>query len=92
MLWKCGSEHTAGQQPILLGCVSLQELPYLKISEAANLQVRVQAYNLLNHVNGFVPNHNVQYNAQGVLTDSNAGKDLSVQRPRQLEFSLKLIF
>lgn len=54
------------------------------ILERFELQARVQAYNLLNHVNRYAPATN--------LDDANAGRDLNLQRPRQLEFSLRLIF
>jgi len=66
-----------------------------RIGEGFNAQVRVQAYNVLNHVNRSAPNRNVEGPIiGGVLqpNDSNAGRDTSLQKPRQMEFSLKLIF
>ncbi len=54
------------------------------ISEAFNIQVRISAFNVLNHVNRSTPNGNIE--------DTNFGKDFSEQRRRQLEFALKLIF
>ena len=66
-----------------------------RIGEGFNAQARVQAYNLFNHINGSVPNKNVEGPIlNGVLkpNDSNAGRDTSLQRSRQLEFSLKLIW
>jgi hypothetical protein len=55
-----------------------------KLWESGTLQARVQAYNVLNHINKFAPNTD--------LTGNNGGKDTSLQRARQLEFALKLIF
>ena len=55
------------------------------ISEDFNVQVRISAYNVLNRVNRSFPN--------GDFNNTNDfGKDMSEQRRRQLEFSLKLIF
>ncbi len=61
-----------------------KNIPIRAISEAFNVQVRVSAFNVLNHVNRSAPIANI--------TDSNFGKDFSEQRRRQLEFALKLIF
>lgn len=54
------------------------------ISEAFNVQVRVSAFNLLNHVNRSTPN--------GDIESGDFGRDFSEQRRRQLEFALKIIF
>jgi hypothetical protein len=54
------------------------------ISEEFNVQLRVQVYNVLNHVNRFRPRSD--------LGDSLFGTDTSEQNRRQLEFSLKLLF
>ncbi|MEZ5306640.1 MAG: TonB-dependent receptor [Pyrinomonadaceae bacterium] len=54
------------------------------ISEAFNVQLRIQLYNVLNHVNRSTPNGNIE--------DGNFGKDFSEQRRRQTEFGLKIIF
>lgn len=56
----------------------------LHITEGVNIQLRAQAYNLFNHVNGFRPN--------GDLNSGNFGIDTAEQRRRQLEFGLRLIF
>jgi hypothetical protein len=55
-----------------------------QISEEFNVQLRVQAYNVLNHVNRFRPRND--------LGDSLVGRDTSEQFRRQLEFALKLFF
>lgn len=54
------------------------------ISEAFNVQLRISAFNVLNHVNRATPNGNIE--------DANFGRDFSEQRRRQLEFALKIIF
>jgi len=54
------------------------------ISERFNVQLRFQAYNLLNHVNGFRPRND--------LSDPLLGIDTNEQRRRQLEFGLRLEF
>jgi hypothetical protein len=55
------------------------------ISEEFKVQLRISAYNVLNRVNRSFPN--------GDFNNTNDfGKDMSEQRRRQLEFSLKLIF
>jgi outer membrane receptor protein involved in Fe transport len=56
----------------------------LHVTEGFNIQLRAQAYNLFNHVNGFRPN--------GDLNSGNFGIDTAEQRRRQLEFGLRLIF
>jgi hypothetical protein len=57
-------------------------LPFMGESGAA--QFRVQAYNVLNHVNGFRPRND--------LGDSLFGIDTFEQTRRQLEFSLKILW
>ncbi len=54
------------------------------ISNAFNVQLRISAFNVLNHVNRSAPNGNIE--------DNNFGKDFSEQRRRQMEFGLKIIF
>lgn len=54
------------------------------ISERFNVQLRFQAYNVLNHVNGFRPRND--------LGDSLFGIDTNEQRRRQLEFGLRFEF
>ncbi len=61
-----------------------KNFPIRKISEVFNVQVRVSAFNLLNHVNRGTPNGNIE--------DGNFGKDNSEQSRRQMEFALKIIF
>jgi hypothetical protein len=54
------------------------------VTETFNVQLRAQAYNLFNHVNGFRPNTD--------LNSGNFGIDTAEQRRRQLEFGLRLVF
>ena len=56
----------------------------LHLTETVTAQLRIQAYNLFNHVNGFRPTND--------LDSSNFGIDTSEQRRRQLEFGFRLIF
>jgi hypothetical protein len=56
----------------------------IHIAEAVSAQLRVQAYNLFNHVNGFRP--------QNDLNNVFFGIDTAEQRRRQLEFGFRLIF
>lgn len=56
----------------------------LHLTESVTVQLRAQAYNLFNHVNGFRP-----------VNDFNSalfGIDTSEQRRRQLEFGMRLTF
>jgi len=62
-----------------------KNFPISSISDAFNIQFRFSAYNVLNRVNRSSPNGDI----------NNAGdfaRDISEQRRRQAEFSLKLIF
>jgi hypothetical protein len=56
----------------------------LHFTEDLNVQLRIQAYNVFNHLNGYRPVNN--------LTDPNFGRDTSEQRRRQLEFGVRVIF
>ncbi|PYS93170.1 MAG: hypothetical protein DMF64_05670 [Acidobacteria bacterium] len=61
-----------------------KNFPVRWLGEAGAAQLRVQAYNVLNHVNRFRPRND--------LGDSLVGIDTSEQNRRQLEFSFKLLF
>ncbi|HEY6119997.1 MAG TPA: TonB-dependent receptor [Pyrinomonadaceae bacterium] len=56
----------------------------MKVTETFNIQLRAQAYNLFNHLNGFRPVND--------LNSRDFGRDTAEQRRRQLEFGLRLIF
>ncbi len=56
----------------------------MRVTEGFTIQLRAQAYNLFNHVNGFRPVND--------LNSGDFGRDTSEQRRRQLEFGLRLIF
>jgi hypothetical protein len=76
------------------------------VTEGFNVQTRFQAYNVFNHVNRNVPNRNIEgcfvsgvfndatctANSLGAANNANIGIDTSLQRPRQLEFGIKLLF
>jgi hypothetical protein len=55
------------------------------ISEEFRVQFRVQAFNVLNHVNRNIPTRELN-------NTGDRGRDRSIQRPRQFEFSIKLLF
>ncbi|MFN2597851.1 MAG: TonB-dependent receptor domain-containing protein [Pyrinomonadaceae bacterium] len=56
----------------------------LHVTETFNIQLRAQAYNLFNHVNGFRPVND--------LNSAQFGIDTAEQRRRQLEFGMRLLF
>jgi hypothetical protein len=56
-----------------------------KISEAFAVQLRFQAYNVLNHTNHSVPSHDIS-------DTSFFGIDRTVQQSRLLEWALKILF
>jgi hypothetical protein len=56
----------------------------MRFAENLNVQLRLQAFNVFNHLNGYRPVND--------LGDSNFGRDTSEQRRRQLEFGLRVIF
>jgi hypothetical protein len=62
-----------------------KNLPVGFINEQAAVQIRITAFNVLNHVNRGRPNANL-----GDL--GSFGKDLNEQRRRQLEFGVRLVF
>ncbi|HEX8720365.1 MAG TPA: carboxypeptidase regulatory-like domain-containing protein [Pyrinomonadaceae bacterium] len=62
-----------------------KNIPVPAISEDFKVQLRVQAYNVMNHVNRFVPNRDLN-------NGTNLGFDTSLQNPRQLEFAVKILF
>ena len=71
-----------------------KNFPIRSISEAFNVQIRISAYNVLNHVNRGTPDGNIN---DTDFTNSNPriglfGRDSSEQRRRQMEFALKIIF
>lgn len=56
----------------------------IAVTERFTVQLRAQAYNLFNHVNGFRPTNDP--------ASSSFGIDTAEQRRRQLEFGMRLIF
>jgi hypothetical protein len=62
-----------------------KNFPVPAISEAFNVQFRFSAYNVLNRVNRSSPNGDIN-------NTNDFGRDVSEQRRRQMEFSLKIIF
>jgi hypothetical protein len=73
-----------GQRQEFWDASLFKNVPARFISEDFNVQLRVQAYNVLNHINHFRPNRD--------LKSSDFGIDKANQRQRQLEFSIKLLF
>ncbi|MDQ2901352.1 MAG: carboxypeptidase regulatory-like domain-containing protein, partial [Acidobacteriota bacterium] len=64
--------------------VDLAVMRYIPLGEARRLQIRVEAFNALNHA--------VFNNPRNSLTDANFGRILSANNPRILQFAMKLIF
>jgi hypothetical protein len=56
----------------------------MRFAESFNVQLRLQAYNVFNHLNG--------YRIVNNLSDTNFGRDTAEQRRRQLEFGVRFIF
>ncbi len=61
-----------------------KNIPVPAISEAFNVQLRIQAYNVLNHINHYRPNADIN--------NGDFGLDRANSNQRQLEFSIKLLF
>jgi Carboxypeptidase regulatory-like domain/TonB dependent receptor len=74
-----------GRQQFYWDASLFKNFPISAISEAFNIQFRFSAYNVLNRVNRSFPNGDFNN------TDEFA-RDVSEQRRRQMEFSLKFIF
>jgi hypothetical protein len=56
----------------------------LRFAESFNMQLRLQAFNLFNHLNGYRPVNDVG--------NGNFGQDTSEQKRRQLEFGVRFVF
>lgn len=74
-----------GQPQFYWDATLFKNIPVRAISEAFNVQFRFSAYNVLNRVNRSFPNGDIN-------NVNDFGRDVSEQRRRQMEFSLKLIF
>ena len=74
-----------GRQQFYWDASLFKNFPVSAISEAFNVQFRFSAYNVINRVNRSAPNGDIN-------NSGDFGRDVSEQRRRQMEFSLKLIF
>jgi hypothetical protein len=74
-----------GRQQFYWDASFFKNFPVSAISEAFNIQFRFSAYNVLNRANRSSPK--ADFNNEGEF-----GRDISEQRRRQMEFSLKFIF
>ena len=74
-----------GQPQFYWDATLFKNFPIPAISEAFNVQFRFSAYNVLNRVNRSFPNGDIN-------NVNDFGRDVSEQRRRQMEFSLKVIF
>jgi hypothetical protein len=74
-----------GRQQFYWDASLFKNFPIQAISEAFNVQFRFSAYNVLNRANRSFPNGDIN-NANDFR------RDISEQKRRQMEFSLKLIF
>lgn len=74
-----------GRQQFYWDASLFKNFPIRAISEAFNMQFRFTAFNVLNRVNRSRPNGDFGNTGE-------FGRDVSEQRRRQMEFSLKLIF
>jgi hypothetical protein len=74
-----------GRQQFYWDASFFKNFPISAISEAFNIQFRFSAYNVLNRANRSSPKSD--FNNEGEF-----GRDISEQRRRQMEFSLKFIF
>ncbi|HUS10624.1 MAG TPA: TonB-dependent receptor [Pyrinomonadaceae bacterium] len=74
-----------GRQQFYWDASLFKNFPIQAISEAFNVQFRFSAYNVLNRANRSSPNGDIN-NANDFR------RDISEQKRRQMEFSLKLIF
>ncbi|HEX8144860.1 MAG TPA: carboxypeptidase-like regulatory domain-containing protein [Pyrinomonadaceae bacterium] len=63
----------------------------LILGEVTRIQLRLQVFNVLNHVNRFVPERDFTF-ALDPNTGRQAGRDIAISTPRQLEFGFKFIF
>lgn len=79
-----GRNTLRGQGQFYWDANLFKNFPIRSISEAFNVQIRISAYNVLNHVNRGTPN--------GDIESPDFGKDFAEQRRRQMEFALKIIF
>ncbi|MEZ5425346.1 MAG: TonB-dependent receptor [Pyrinomonadaceae bacterium] len=84
MIGTLGRNTLQGERQEYWDASLFKNFPIRAISEAFNVQVRISAYNVLNHVNRGTPVSNIE--------DANFGRDFSEQRRRQMEFGLKIIF
>jgi len=84
LIGNLGRNTFRGQSQYYWDANLFKNFPIRAISEAFDVQVRISAYNVLNHVNRGTPNASI--------TDVNFGKDFAEQRRRQMEFALKIIF
>jgi hypothetical protein len=74
-----------GQRQEFWDASLFKNIPARFISEAFNVQLRLQFYNVLNHINGLRPNRNLN-------DTTNFGRDLNTSNARQFEGSIRLIF
>ncbi len=80
-----GRNTFRGQRQEFWDASLFKNIPARFISEDFNVQLRLQFYNVLNQINGFRPNRNLN-------DTTNFGRDLNISRSRQFEGSIKILF
>ena len=94
LLGNAGRNSVIGPRIVNFDMSLVKNTHVARISEAFNVQFRVEVFNIFNHANFNSPTaHNVIFDGSGALADSQVGQaDSTATTSRQMQLALKLIW
>jgi hypothetical protein len=88
-----GRNQLVGPKIVDLDFSLFKNIPFKRISETFNVQLRAEAFNILNHPNFTSPlDNSTIFNADGSVVSNAGAIDSTATDPRQIQFGVRIIW